>query len=433
MHDISQTSSFSIEEITKIEGSSGLDVEIENGQVKDVRFKIQEYKRFYTQAMRGKPIAAIPQLLARICGTCSNAHLLASIEAVEKTLGIEPSEQTRLLRKLTYHGLIIRDHALHLYIFCLPDLYNKDSLLAFDENDPEQHQLLHDTFAVKSAGNQLAILVAGRSVHAPFPTVGGFSRILDNKDKPALIEQLEKIRPAILRLIDVYYRSTLSLIRKTHYFALVADPFSFLEGKLQDETGETVDESEFRKHLEHVVIPYSHASGYKYKDGQYRIGALARLNLNKNALHPNTRKDAQEALKVFPSDDIFHNNLAQAIEILHSVDESLDILRSTTFQKEKPIKMELREATGIGVIEAPRGTLYHKLDIDNKGIVKKGEVIVPTGQNQIAIEYDLRQFIQANLGMPNDEMSMECEKIIRAYDPCLSCASHFLKLNMIEK
>lgn len=432
MHQIAENSKFSIEEITKVEGAARLDVEIENGQVKDVRFGITEFKRFYTQAMQGKPIGAIPQLLARICGTCSNAHLLASIEAVEKTLGIIPSEQTRVLRALTYHGLIIRDHALHLYLFCLPDIFKKDSLLHFDENDKHQHQLLHDAFSVKAAGNQLAILVAGRSVHAPFPTPGGFSRIPEMRDVPVLIDQLKSVRPAVLRLIGVFLGCSFSFSRKTRYFAFTSEKFSYLEGQLMDDEGEVVEEADYRKHLEHVVIPYSQASGYKYKDGQFRVGALARLNINKQGLHPHTRRDAAKALERFPSHDIFDNNLAQAIEILHSIDDAIDLLSENLFTPEKPQKMEMRAAVGVGVVEAPRGTLYHKLEIDERGMVIRGEVIVPTGQNQIAIEHDLKAFIQENLHLDQEKLSFECEKIIRAYDPCMSCGSHFLKLKIRE-
>ena len=138
------TFDISLESLTKVEGSAALDVHVENGKVTDVRFQITEYKRFFTEAMKGKPLGAIPQHLARICGTCSNAHLMCSIEAGEDALGITPSEQTRVLRALTMHGLIIRDHALHLYLFVLPDMYNKDSFLDFDENNEEEHQHLHD-------------------------------------------------------------------------------------------------------------------------------------------------------------------------------------------------------------------------------------------------------------------------------------------------
>lgn len=430
MHQVSEMSKFSIDEITKIEGAAGLDVTLKDGRVESVHFEIDEYKRFYTQAMVGKPVMAIPQLLARICGTCSNAHLMASIEAVEKAFHIVPTEQTRILRALTYHGLIIRDHALHLYIFSLPDLFHKDSLLQFDETDPVQHELLHDAFAVKGAGNHLSILVAGRSVHAPFPMPGGFAHLPDAEGIARSIQELKEIRPAVLRLIDVYARCPFSLVRETNYIALKADPFSYLEGELWDMHGRVCDESGYREHLEHVVIPYSEASGYTFDGESYRVGAMARLNVNRGALHPSTRRDAADALKRFPSHDVYDNLVAQAIGILHSVDESIELLEQVTFKPEPLIPVAPRAAVGVGVIEAPRGTLYHKLEIDDQGLVKHGEVIVPTGQNQITIEKDLGQFIGEHLDMEEETLSLECEKIIRAYDPCMSCASHFLKLNL---
>jgi coenzyme F420-reducing hydrogenase alpha subunit len=433
MHQVSEMSKFSIGEITKIEGSAGLDVTLKNGKVESVHFAIQEYKRFFTNAMVGKPVAAIPQMLARICGTCSNAHLMASIEAVEHALDIEPSVQTKIMRTLTYHGLIIRDHALHLYIFSLPDLFGKDSLLQFDENDPVQHELLHDAFAVKAAGNHLAILIAGRSVHAPFPMPGGFAHIPDEEGIKHSIEELRAVRPAVLRLIDVYAKCPFSLIRKTNYVALKANPFSYLEGELWDMNGKVAEESEYRDHLERVVIPYSEAVGYKFDGDAYRVGAMARLNINKEALHKDTLRDAAKALERFPSDDVFDNQLAQAIAILHSVDESIELLEKTKFEKEALSSLVPRAGVGVGVVEAPRGTLYHKLELDEKGIVKHGEVIVPTGQNQITIELDLKQYIEEHLDMEKEVLSLECEKIIRAYDPCMSCASHFLKLNWKEE
>ena len=432
MHQVSELSKFSIGEITKIEGSAGLDVTLKGGKVESVHFAIQEYKRFFTKAMVGKPVAAIPQMLARICGTCSNAHLMASIEAVEKALGITPSAQTKTLRALTYHGLIIRDHALHLYIFSMPDLFGKDSLLQFDEHDPVQHELLHDAFAVKAAGNHLAILVAGRSVHAPFPMPGGFAHLPDEEGIKHSIEELKAVRPAVLRLIDIYAKCPFSLVRETNYIALKANPFSYLEGELWDMHGKVADESGYREHLERVVIPYSEASGYKFDGEAYRVGALARLNVNQEALHADTRRDAAEALKRFPSHDVFDNQLAQAIAILHSIDESIEILSTTLFHEEKLEPLHPHAGVGVGVVEAPRGTLYHKLELDDKGIVTHGEVIVPTGQNQITIELDLKQYIEEHFDMEQEVLALECEKIIRAYDPCMSCASHFLKLNWKE-
>src|SRR3989344_2453206 len=196
-----------IDRMTKVEGSASLEIRVKDNKVEHVHFKITEFKRFFTEAMKGKPLIALPQLLARICCTCSNAHLLASIEACEKALGITPSEQTIILRDLTMHGLIIRDHALHLYLFSLPDIYGKDAFLDFDENDPEQHQLLHDAFDIKAAGNFLATLIAGRSVHAIHPTIGGYLHFPDKAGIEEAVAKLQAIRPAVLRLIKVFEAS----------------------------------------------------------------------------------------------------------------------------------------------------------------------------------------------------------------------------------
>lgn len=159
----------SIDQISKVEGHAAIELTVRRGKVKELKFKVTDYKRFYTQAIQGKPISAVPQHVARICGTCSNAHLLCSIKALEKALDITPSPQTMLLRKLLTYGLMIRDHALHLYLFALPDILGKDSIFDFSEGNPHEHQFLHDAFTVKAAGNSLSIYAGGRSVHAPYP------------------------------------------------------------------------------------------------------------------------------------------------------------------------------------------------------------------------------------------------------------------------
>lgn len=425
------TFNLEMEHITKIEGDASIRVKVEGGKVTDVKFETVEYKRFFTEAMKGKPVMAIPAHLARICGTCSNAHVMAAIEACEDALGIEPSEQTKILRALTMHGLIIRDHALHLYLFSLPDIYGKDAFLDFDENVPEEHQLLHDGFDVKSAGNYLATLIAGRSVHAQYPVIGGFLKFPDEAGIKEAVAKLKMVRPAALRLIDIFAKQPFHFDRKTNYMALVPEGnFGYIHGIIRTSRGETFPEKEYRNLLEHVVLPYSQASAYAYKGESYLVGALARVNIAKEKLHPKTKESVPEILAMFPSTDVYHNNLAQAVEILHSIDESIEILESRKFTPEPVIKKEPRDAVGVGVVEAPRGTLYHKVVLSADGTIKEGEVIVPTGQNQINIEQDVGRLIEEKLaeGMPRENMPMEMEKLIRAYDPCMSCAAHFLKV-----
>lgn len=422
-----------------MEGNASLSLKVEDGKVTDVKFAIVEYKRFFTEALKDKVIAAVPQHLARICGTCSNAHIMCSIEACEDALGITPSEQTKLLRALVMHGLIIRDHALHLYLFSMPDIFGKDAFLDLDESDSIQHQLLHDGFDTKSAGNFLATLIAGRSVHATYPIIGGFLKFPDHAGVEEAIKKLTNIRPAVLRLVEVFKNAPFHFDRQTKFIALVPEKsFGYTGGEIITSTGEKFTEKDFRSHLEHTVLPYSEASAYTYHGEGYMVGALARVNLAKDKLHPKTKESLGATLDLFPSTDIFHNNLAQAIEILHSVDESIDILTNNKFAPEPIVKATKTEGVGVGVIEAPRGTLYHKVVLGADGKVSEGEVVVPTGQNQVNIEKDVATLVNGLLEKPEyadgsdsakEKIAFEIEKLIRAYDPCMSCASHFLKID----
>lgn len=414
-----------LEGLSKIEGHADLVIKIRNRKVEELKLKITEHKRFFTQAMCGKHIENLPQHLSRICGTCSIAHLLCSIESIEKALGIKVTEQTKLLRKLSMYGLMIRDHALHLYLLALPDVLGKDSVLDFGE---EYHHYIHDAFDVKAVGNKLSIFAAGRSVHAPFPVVGGFNHIPDNSQIPDLSKSLEGIRETVLRIIETYYKCNFKLERKTNFVGLKAEEYGFIEGKIYTSNEEIIEEKDYLNHLNHVVIPYSESSAYEFEGKDYMVGALARVNLGKELLHKRTRESCKEELKEFPSFNIYRNNLAQAIEILHSIDHSIEILEKTKFKEETPVKFMVRAGEGVGVVEAPRGTLYHRIKIDDNGIVTEGNIIVPTSQNQINMRDDLKKLVQENIDKTKDEITKEAEKLIRAYDPCMSCASHFLRV-----
>lgn len=420
-----------IAELTKVEGAASVDIKIRNGKVEYAHFAINEYKRFFTEAIKDKPVIALPQLLSRICGTCSNAHILCSIESCERALGIEPSDQTILLRLLTMYGLNIRDHALHLYLFALPDIFGKDAFLDFDENDPVQHQLLHDAFEIKAAGNFLSTLIAGRSVHAMHPTIGGFLHFPDNTGTAEAIKKMEAIRPAVLRIIKVFEDAPFHFDRHTDFMAMIPERYGFVDGIIQTSKGERFTEEQFTKHLEHTVLDYSQASAYKCNGQAYMVGSLARMNLAKDKLHPKTQSEIPATIAKFPSTDIFYNNLAQAVEILHSIDDATEILTTRKFVAEPVVKVPMKAGTGVGVVEAPRGTLYHRVTLNDKGIVEEGEIVVPTGQNQINIECDIGTLVDQML--PSDptkeQMIFEIEKMIRAYDPCMSCAAHFLKVN----
>lgn len=420
----------SIQNISKIEGHADLDVKVRDGKVQEVKLAFTDNKRFFTQAIRGQSVETLPQAVSRICGTCSIAHTMCCIEAIERALKVPVSEQARLLKLLTMYGMMIRDHALHIYLFTLPDVFEKDSVLDFEG---EQTQYLKDSFDVKRAGNKLTTLVAGRAVHAPFPVPGGFSVIPDEKELKALIPELKLAREKVMKVLGVYARCDRNYARETKFVALGGEEFNFLGDYILTSNGENIPEEKYFEHLEKVVIPYSEAVGYKFEEDTYMLGALARINLNKDKLHPQTKKDCAKYLKLFPSNNIFLNNLAQGIEIVHSIDHSIEIIGKIKLKDEEPPKLVYKDCKGVGVIEAPRGILYYHLSLKKDGTVKDGGIITPTQQNQINMELDIKKIVQNEIdkGIDKEKIQYELEKLVRSYDPCISCAVHFLKVNWI--
>jgi len=421
-----------LKNISKIEGHTHLDVEIRDRKVKRCKLKVSENKRFFTNAILGQSYLTVPGTMARICGTCSSAHAICSIEAIEKAFGLNVTEQTYTLRKLLGNGSHLRDHAMHLYFFCLPDILGKESVLDFNNNEK---QFIHDGLHIKEAGNFLTSIIGGRAIHPPNVVVGGFTALPSKEQMEQAIVKLQDTRHRIIRIIDLYYENKVNFTRKTNYVALCNDDFNFITGVIRTAYGSTIPEEMYRTHLERVVLPYSTATSFTWESEDFMVGALARMNLNKRNLNPNTIKDTEKYLKVFPSNNIFDNNLAQAIEMLHEVDSSIKMLEELkeNIKPEKPIKVKPRESVGVGVVEAPRGTLYYHLAIDNSGKITFADLCIPTQQNLIHLEKDLKVYITDLLkqGVNKEKISLEAEKMIRAYDPCMSCATHFLKINWI--
>ncbi len=418
-----------VESLSKIEGHANLVVSVHEDRVVDARLEIDESKRFYTQAIRGKPYAALPQMVSRICGTCSTAHLLCSMEAVEEAVGIVPSEQVMTVRKLAMYAAWIRDHAMHLYFFSLPDLLGKDSALEFDG---KEHELLHDALKVKGAGNRFAKLIGGRAVHPTYFQPGAVTRLPKKEEAKATIKELREIRPMVLKLIDLFYHSGQEFHRTTHFAAVVNNDYSFCGEEIMLSSGMSVKEDDYFNHLMRVVLPYSTATGFAFEGSAFMVGALARMDLNRGSLHPDTKKDASQPMSAFPTKNIFRNNLAQAIEILHAIDASCEILERTDFKEEQPAKPQRKGGVGMAAIEAPRGILFYQVDVGEDGLVRDGTLVIPTQQNQINMVKDMKTVVQANIRKDHEEIRKELEALIRAYDPCMSCASHFLKIKWVK-
>ncbi len=421
----------SIDQLSKIEGHATLELKVREGKVELCKLQITENKRFYTQAIKGKSFLSAPQLMSRICGTCSIAHIICCIRAIEDALDVKVSEQTEILRLLSMHGMYIRDHALHLYLFSLPDILGIDSLLELDENLPAERKWLDEAFAVKGAGNKLSQVIAGRAVHAPFPVVGGHIKVPGEKEAAEAVAELKKVRPFVFNVMKAFADCPFKFERSTNFVSVSGKNFIPYGKKVRTSEGIKFTQKSYYDFLEQVVIPYSQAIGYKFKENEYMLGSLARINLNTKGLNKKTGRDAKEFLKVFPSSNVFHNNLAQAIELLNSIDQSIELLEKTSFQKEERVEVNVKAGEGFSAVEAPRGILFYRLKINNQGLIDDAAVVVPTQQNQIKMESDIKELVEQNLDKDKEFLYHEIERLIRAYDPCMSCASHFLKVNWL--
>jgi len=251
-------------------------------------------------------------------------------------------------------------------------------------------------------------------------------------DIKKIIYEMKSVRDHVIEFIELFFNSDFKLEHKTKFVSLATRDYSFYEGVIEDSKGFCILEDKYWDYLNRIVIPYSEATGYSFEGEEYMVGALARMNINKTNLHLSTKTDASKFLSVFPSINVYHNNLAQAIEILHCIDHSIDILESSEFKEERNEPVTIKEGEGVGILEAPRGTLYYMLSIDKTGKVQYGNIIVPTQQNQIAMEKTIVQTVEENIGKEKKKVEYEIEKLIRAYDPCMSCASHFLRINWRE-
>lgn len=419
-----------IEDLSKIEGHASLELKVRKGEVKDVRLRIFENRRFFEHAIRGKNFHTVPQLASRICGTCSAAHLMCSIEAIEHSIGFRPSEQTQMLRDLTLNGVNIRDHAMHLFLFVLPDLFGKDSVLEFDDQG-YQHDLLHRAFNIKKVGNLLSTEIAGRAVHPPFPTIGHFLHVPSKDKAKKLIKELKKVRKSAIEFVHLFSeKSPVFEIPETDFIAVSDKDYSYMgRGICTHSDGYCIPDSLFERFFKEKVIPYSQASGFSFQGTPYMVGALARMNINGTNLHKDTRRDLTED-NVFPSFNIYDNNLAQAIEILHCIDSSIELLERCEFKQEKVEKLEIKQSEGVGVVEAPRGTLFYHMKIDKNEKISHANLVIPTAQNQILMEKAIGKLVEQRLSEDKGKKTIqrEIETLIRAFDPCMSCATHFLKV-----
>lgn len=414
-----------IDHIAKIEGHASFTADIVKGDVRAAKIKIEEGARLFEGIMRDRLDVEVPELGSRICGVCPVVHNLTGFRALENAYQVKVEEPALSLRKLMMMGQLINSHALHLFFFSLSDFFGFKSDLELINEYPEK---THDAIKIRDVGNKIVEVIGGRAVHPLTPCIGGLRKAPNPEKIKKLLEDTKQALPLTIKLANFFTSLKYpSFTRKTVFVSLThPDEYAVYEGKIK--AGEMIIGSkEFIKQVKEFqgvdkVVKRTH-----FIEQPYMVGALARLHNNREKLNPQAKELLEKSGLKFPCYNPFYNIFAQAIELVHCFEESIKLLDLLTTGEIKVIepKVENRTGKGVGAMEAPRGTLFYDVEIEN-GIVKKVNIITPTAQNIANLEADLEEFekIEGFKNLSQKEREDKIKMLIRAYDPCVTCSVH---------
>lgn len=423
------TKEINMNHICKIEGHAHLTLKINKGKVTKAELKAAEGARYFEALVLGKHVKDVQEIVSRICGICSCAHTVCSIQALEEALGIKPSRRQLIIRNLLTIGERIRSHATHLYFLVLPDYLGYEGALSMASKHPQE---INDAIYLVSTGNKLVEAFGGREIH-PFLDIKEEFEVSD-KIIDELIERLEESKKIVTKTLKLFSELKYpELKRRVDCLSLVHPEFPEIMGMVFSNSGAILDD-DYKKHLKENIKEYA-TSKFVLKDGEpYLTGALARVKNN----FPNLEKhwEISEYLKKMKENiqNPFYNNLAQAIELHVKIKEGISLLEGLKKSEKTPRgEFKIKAGEGVSAVEAPRGTLFHEYKINKVGKVSFCNIITPTAQNLNMMERDIIKYVDILLekDASKEEIVQEVEKLIRAYDPCFSCSTHFLKVKWL--
>jgi len=418
--------------MARVEGEGALDIVVEDGEIKHLELNIFEPPRFFEAFLQGRSYMEAPDLTARICGICPVAYQMSSVHAMEKIVGIEISPEIRILRRLLYCAEWIESHALHVFLLHAPDFLGYESAISMAAN-PDLLPAVEMGLRMKKHGNELLAVIGGREIHPLSPTVGGFYRAPTKKELMALREDFEW---GLQASIDtVAWTATLDFpdFEPDYEFVSLSHPdeYPMNEGNVVSSKGLDIPMEAFEEFFINDHVAHSNAVHvHREHGGAYNTGPQARVNLNLDKLSPLAKKALADTGIPFPNNNPFVSIVARAVELVHAYEEALEIIDSYVRPQPSRIIASPKAGWGCHITEAPRGILYHRYTLDDAGLIQTARIDAPTAQNLKRMEEDLWAFVPQVLEMSHEEATLRCEQLVRNYDPCISCATHFLKLNI---
>jgi sulfhydrogenase subunit alpha len=419
-----------VDYLARVEGEGALYVKIRGDKITDVKFKIFEPPRFFEAFLRGRSYSEAPDITARICGICPIAYQMSAVHAMEDAFGAHVDGQLRALRRLVYCGEWIESHVLHVFMLHAPDFLGYPDALRMAQDHPE---MVKRALQLKKAGNAIVALVGGREIHPVNVRVGGFYKAPSKQELARLAEQLKWGRDTALETVRWVAQLPFPDFEQDYEFVALRHPteYPFNEGRLVSNKGLSIAVSEYEDHFVEEHVAYSNALHSLLKErGAYFVGPLARYNLNFDRLSPLAQEAARAAGLGPACRNPFQSIIVRSVEVLYAFDEALRIIERYEMPDQPAVELHPRASVGYAITEAPRGILYHRYRLDDEGLILDAKIIPPTSQNQKTIEHDLRRYVEQALHLPQEQLTWQCEQAIRNYDPCISCATHFLKLHV---
>jgi len=416
--------------MARVEGEGSLSIVEQGAGSPEVKLNIFEPPRFFEALLRGRRAEEVPDIVSRICGICPVAYQISSLNAFERLFGVEIDEQVRRLRRILYYGEWIESHALHIFMLAAPDFMRVPDAIAIAKRDPK---LVREALDLKRLGNSLMSAIGGREIHPVSLKIGGIYKAPSKEALASVLPELDRVRSSVQKMFAFVSSLERPSLQREATLVCLCDParYAIDRGDIGSSEGLRLSPSDFEENFEEYQVEYSNALRSRTRTGgSYMVGPLARFSLNYDQLSPAARALAKEIGLEPPLRDPFQSILVRALEIVHALEET----RREVKEYEEPVRpsipYKVKAGTCYGVSEAPRGMLYHSYAVNGRGYIEKAKIVPPTAQNQARMEDDVRLLTPRILNSDVDEARRLSEMAIRNYDPCISCATHFLRLDI---
>jgi sulfhydrogenase subunit alpha len=408
-----------IDYVARVEGEASVKFEIKGGKLKNLKLNIWEPPRFFEGFLAGRKFDEVPDIVSRICGICPVSHMTTSIYALEKAMGFVPSSEIRKIRKIMALSQITASHLVHLYMLALPDYYKVELLSGHED---EIKRLLR----LKEAVNNVTAVFGGRPLHPVSMVVGGFTKLPSRDMIGKSIKGLESVKEDALDTVKMVSELNYpELKNNVEYVSIMSkDDYEVNEGMITSSSGLEAEVDNYHSYFKEKEVPYSNAKRTVLKGKEpIMVGALSRLKIKFDKLHPEAKRAAAMIGFDIIDKNPFLNNTAQALEVVHGIWRCIELLETLSYG-DFFINPEVKEGAGSAITEAPRGLLYHQYELNRRGVIEKANLVTPTAYNFLSLEESLKKLVNENMDKPIEELSLLCEMLVRAYDPCFSCSVH---------